>query len=205
MRCEYLPNDFEARLNGGVAFYDGKPVLINAAGGTIAICTFPEGQQIKRIEPDDPSLDISSPQLGYINTQRNCYYIYRKPARRYKQTLTHQAIDYYDPVNTDSVKNTPISLNDQFYSTNFKKMLENEYPPLDGVLKALNSETSKIKSRAISRDVALAIDSFGIVRVYYKMEEVGYINPGSTTVQVPGGTLAWVISKYLREYAWEVV
>jgi hypothetical protein len=205
MRLDYLPNDFEARLNGGVAFYGTQPVIISTLGERITISNFPSGEPIKEISKDDENLDISSPQLGYVNMNRNCYFVYRRPARRYKQTLTHQSIDYFDP-SADRREFTPgPDIRELFYSKNFASMLTDKYPPLDGVFAAFNSKTSKIKSRAISRDVALAIDSFGIIRVFYKMEEVGHINPGSTVVQVPSGTLAWVISEYLKDFSWEII
>jgi hypothetical protein len=188
-------------MNGGVAFYGGKPVLISAGGGLIAISDFPNGENPKNILAADPDLDLASPVLGYVNMPEYCLYVYRKPERKYKQTLTYGSIGWFDPSNMGV--SLALRQNNIFYTKHFKDMLENIYPNLNAVLKALGN--GKIKSRAISRNVALGVDSFGIIRVYYKMTEVGYISPGTTTVSVPEGKLAWVISKYLREYSWEVV
>lgn len=201
MRCKYLDQDYEQRMNGGIAFYDGKPVLITATRGIIHIQKFPEGDLIKDIKKDDPLLDLSSPALGYVNYKNACFYVYRKPERKYKQTLTSGAIGIFNPSSTkpdDSVR-----MEHLFMSTEFKAMLEGKYPKLADVMSGLNSGI-KIKGRAIDRDVAIARDSYGIVRVYYKFDEVGYINPGETVVRVPHTELAWVVSRYLKEYGWEV-
>lgn len=198
MHCKYLPQDYEARMNGGVAFYDGKPVLLSAVGGVVEICSFPNGDLIKRIVPDDPLLDLASPSLGYVNMTNRTYYVYRKPERKYKQTLTYGALAYFDPLE----EKLALRIQDVFYTENFKSMLEGKYPKFEAANAIVAKAENNVKSRAISRDVALAVDSFGIVRVFYKMDEVGHIDGKS--VIIPHSDLAWVVSKYLTGYGWEV-
>ena len=199
MRCKYLDQDFEARMHGGMAYYDGKPVLLHATRGAINIQSFPNGDNIKQIVKTDELLDLSSPVLGYVNFNLACVYTYRKPERKYKQTLTYGAIGVYDPTESKTAR---WDQNAVFYTEEFKNMLMDKYPKLDEVIKSLNG---KVVSRAISRDVALAKDSFGIIRVYYKFDEVGHITPGSMVVNIPSNHLAWVVSKYLETYVWKVV
>jgi hypothetical protein len=203
MRCEWLPQDWQTRLDGGIAFYDGEPVIMGTSGTKITINTFPTGNSIKSVKPDDPLLDLASPKLGYVNTVANCYYTYRRPERKYKQTLTYGSMSLFDPCLTPAER-LRVGMDTIFYSEGFLDMLTGKYPSVKEVLASFNTKVSKVKSRAISRNVCLALDSFGIIRVYYKMEEVGYIKPNEKTVRVPKGNLSWVISKYLSEFQWEI-
>lgn len=202
MRCKYLEQDYEQKMHGGVAFYDGKPVLVSATRGIINITDFPEQRERGRvIEKDDPLLDLSSPKLGYVNFKNGAYYIVRKPERKYKQTLTYGAISFWDPSTEKPVNASAEAI---FFSKEFAAMLLGVYPKVEDVIKTLNNENSKVKARAIDRDVCIAKDSYDIIRVYYKFDEVGIINQNETTVRVPKSELSWVISKYLRNYGWQV-
>ncbi len=199
MHCNYLPQDFATRMDGGVAFYDNKPVLISAdTQGNIIINSFPDGAKIKRIPAEDPLLDLASPRLGYVNLKEYSVYVYRKPERKYKQTLTYGSIGYYEPTSSGF----RIGVDTLFYSSPFREMLLNSYPTLKTAMENLNSK--KKVSVAINRNICLAVDSFGIIRVHYKMEEVGYIKPGEFTVRIPKSELAWVVSKYLEKFDWKV-
>lgn len=201
MHCKYLAQDFEQRMHGGIAFYDRKPVLVQASRGVISISDFPEQTRARNIDKDDPLLDLSSPTLGYINFKNDAFYVARKPERKYKQTLTFGAISLWNPsTNKASAQSTEAI----FYTKEFAAMLLGVYPKLEDVLKTLNNDTTKVKARAIDRDVCIAKDSYGIIRVYYKYDEVGHIEPGETIVRVPHTELAWVISKYLKIYGWQV-
>jgi hypothetical protein len=201
MHCKYLDQDFEQRMNGGVAYYDGKPVIVGASRGLITIVDFPEQINSRNIRKDDEKLDLTSPSLGYVNFKNHAYYVYRKPERKYKQTLTYGSVGLYDPSSNKPVTERAEAL---FYSKEMAAMFAGIYPKVGDVLKVLGSDLNKVKARAIDRDVCIAKDSYGILRVYYKFDEVGHINVGETIVRVPHTELAWVVSKYLKVFGWQV-
>ncbi len=198
MRCEYLDQDYEQRMHGGVCFYNGQPVYLNATRGILSYVDFPLGNNPPvEIEKDDPLLDISSPRLGYVNLKNRCVFTYRKPERKYKQTLTAGAVGIFDPYGDGQRQDVGV----MFGSEYFKNMLTDQYPTVKEAFKSLNGN---VYSRAINRNVALVKDTFGTIRVFYKFDEVGHLKLGENTVHVPNGQLSWVVSKYLEGYGWEI-
>jgi len=201
MHCNYLPQDWATRMHGGVAFYDNHPVTVAVDGATIYINSFPEGKIIKSIKFDDPLLDLASPKLGYVNLPKKAFYMYRRPERKYKQTLTWGSCSLFDPAKSpNNTRNDEIDR--VFLSTHMKDMLLDKYPSLTLVLASLKA--GKATSKAISKNVCLSADSFGIIRVFYKMDEVGFIKPDEKVVNVPKGKMAWVVSKYLENFDWVI-
>lgn len=198
MRCKYQEQDYATRMDGGIAFYDGRPVWMHVAGAVIAISNFPKGDNAKKISSADPLLDLASPKLGYVNYEGTAYYVYRRPERKYKQTLNYGSCSLHSPNGTKIVHH----IEHVFSSKGMLDTLNNKYPSLADTMARL--KTQKAKAVAISRNICLAIDSFGIIRVHFKMEEVGYINPGEKIVRVPKGAVAWIVSKYLEGYDWVV-
>lgn len=195
MRCDYLPQDIVTRVDNGIAFYKGKPVLIRVTGNLFNLYEVPSEKIIAQVAYGDPEIDLAAPRLGWVNTKTNCQYIFRRPERRYKQTLQHTALRAFNPMEEERVETI-------FWSKGFVDMLQNTYPKASDALKYL--DTGKIDGRAISKDVAIITDSFGIKRVYLKTEEVGRINPGEKIVNIPKDTLSWVVSKYLEGFDWVV-
>lgn len=208
MRVKYLPQDLNQRLHGGIAFYDGKPVMVSIGGdsGTsIFITSFPKEGELVEIDENDEKFDISSPALGWVNGKTRCLYVYRRPERKYKQTLSQSSVSFFNPLKNANDQNTFedfVDNNSMFFSEAFKNMLLNEYPSNEEVFKALDA--GKVKSRAINRDVAITVDSFGIARVYFKTEVVGVIRVDERVVDVPHSEHSWIISKYLSEFNWRV-
>jgi len=202
MRCKYLPQDYSARIHGGVAFYKGVPVLIHVRdNNTLDLVGFPTEEIVAHILPDDEDLDLSAPTLGYANYKKYAVYWYRRPDRKYKQTLTNSSCQGFYPGQEDAGWHTMNE--EQFYSNSLKNMLmDTGYPTLSEALLQLNGK--KVTSIAISRDIALYKDSYDITRVYYKTNEVGHILPSTGVVVVPEAENAWIISKYLSEINWTV-
>jgi hypothetical protein len=205
MRVKYLPQDHEARLNGGIVFYDEKPYYLALASTTEA-----QLQPIYRKESsgsfivklNDPKIDISSPKLGFVNTKTEAVYVMRAPARRYKQLLQY-TMATGEAVMTGNMYGGD-RLHDIIHSSNGEKMLVGDYPSLETVRKILEESVSKVTSRAISRNIAIARDSYDILRVYYKLDLIGNIDRKTNTVKIPKGENAWVVSKYLEGYDWKV-
>ena len=205
MRVKYLPNDVNARLDGGICFYDGRPYVIYTHGlnGTTGNLRPLHGSRRDfLVHLNDEKLDISSPELGYINSGDNAFYIMRSPDRRYKQTLSSTSMV---GLKIDGRVLSGDSVADVIFSESGERMFLNIYPTLKEALTFLEeAKSKKTRSVAFHRDVALAKDSFGITRVYFKGKEVGRIKPKTKTVIVPEGTLAWVVSRYLEHFDWEV-
>lgn len=207
MRVKYLPNDVTARLDGGICFYNNHPYTMMTGGGGGNTCILRPLHGTRReqlVSLKDEGLDISSPILGYVNTKNEAIYVMRSPDRRYKQTLSPTSII---GMTISGRVLTGESLTEAIFSKNGEDMLLNKYPTLEEALKFIESGTTTKRSSlsiAFNRDVALAKDSFGITRVYFKGKEVGRIKPKTKIVIVPEGNLAWVVSQYLEHFDWEV-
>ncbi len=205
MRVKYLPQDVNARLDEGICFFRGRPYLINTrdGNGTSASLRALDGRgKSIPVQLNSDELDISAPELGYINYDNKAYYAMRSPDRKYKQTLQYSSMVAQLCGSTRTIGGD--NLAHALYSENGEKMLLNVYPTLQEALAFVSAKGGKNRSMAFHRDVALLQDSFGIVRVYFKGSEVGRIKPGTKTVTVPNGDLAWVVSKYLDEFDWKV-
>ena len=198
MRCKFLEQDYEQRLNGGLVFFKKKPVLVHATLGRIDLYGFPDNERIATVLPNDENLDISAPRLGYVNISSRAVYVYRRPLRQYKQSLTVGSLTTFTPMARGGA-----NINDIFNTKQFAEMLVNKYPPLDAAIKFLSTKNGR--GMAISRNVALVRDSYGFVHVFFKMEEVGIIEDLSKRViTVPNSTMAKVVSKCLSGFDWEI-
>jgi len=195
MRCDYLPQDIITRVDNGICLYKGSPVLIRVNGNLFYLYEIPSEKLVAQVPFGDPEIDLAAPRLGWVNTKSTCYYVYRRPERRYKQTLQAASLRVFNPMDEESAERI-------FWTKGFVDMLQSIYPTVGDALKVLDA--GKIHGRAISKDVAIITDSFGIKRVYLKTEEVGRINPGEKTVNIPKDTLSWVVSKYLEGFDWVV-
>lgn len=211
MRCKYLPQDLNARLHGGIAFYNKKPVYVEIVDSHIRLYTL-NGNFIGIIPENDELFDISSPQLGYVNVRSSSksingrvIYLERIPSRRYKQTLTPASVNAFFPY----LKKGPESdasyvLETIWRSECFEDMLLGKYPTLEEAILSLSKVSPRTYAVAINRDVALYKNSFGQMKVYFKNDEVGYIRPGENIVRIPPSGRSWVISKYLDGFSWEI-
>jgi len=162
--------------------------------------------QAKKITPDDPKLDISTPPLGYFNYSEDEYskavYIERLPVRKWRQGL--DADDGRNcNISCKGLKGNRFSIISArtIYSKGYEDLVLNEYPHLDVALSKLKSD--RVSSIAINRDIALSKFE-KIISVFYKRKEVGYMEIGSKVVKVPKEENSRIITKFLNEIAWEV-
>lgn len=203
MRVKYLPQDHGARLNGGICFYKGHPYVLYVVGDNthaeLRKLSSPK-KQGEIVELSSEDLDISSPLLGYVNYNNSTFYTMRSPERRYKQLVEPATLVAQE---CGVTKPTMIDTGSMLLSTSGENMFLGEYPSLKEATSLITSK--KVKAIAIHRYIALCMDSFGIIRVYYKNKEAGRIkHPGMNVVSVPKGELAWIVSKYLDGYDWIV-
>ena len=205
MRVKYLPQDVNARLDEGICFFKGLPYVINTRDGngtTGRLSKLDGSGKSINVSLTSDDLDISAPELGYINYDGRAYYVMRSPDRRYKQTLQYSSMLAQVCGSTRTIGGD--NLHAALHSSHGENMFLNVYPTLSEALAFVSTKGGKNRSMAFHRDVAVLQDSFGIVRVYFKGSEVGRIKPGTKTVSVPSGDTAWVVSKYLSEFDWEV-
>lgn len=203
MRCKFASTDLSQRLNDTICRFKGIPYQVKYEGGDeLALRSlYPPRGIIDVIKSDNIFFDISTVPLGYVQvTPDTVAYISRKPARIYKQGLSQESVicDYLS--GNDFQKKPAFSI----FSEPMYNMILDKYPDLNTVLSIL---TSKEKSTeiAISRDVALKSNpDLHITYVCYKNNEIGFIINGTKKVIIPNGGMAWVISKYLSSFTWEV-
>ena len=210
MRCKYLPQDLTARLDDSVCRYRGEPVYVRVNGDRLRLFDLTNMQKWKwEIIYTDPEFDISSPLLGYMNTDvinlsnNKCYYVRRKPVRRYKQGFNLVASTFSMLDGTLERKRDISSL---MYSKGMKECITGVYPTLDQVLDFFkkNFKPGETLEAAVTREIALQVGKNGVVNVFYKEFEVGWMTLKENVVHIPSGDWAWVISKFMQPLNWRV-
>ena len=200
MRCRIPDRDLTQRLDQTICRYKGHPYYVRHGDMNTLYLYDLENRQTRLhvINKNDVELDISSVPLGYLQLNKyiTCY-VSRKPARIYKQGVT------LDSLNVDPLPGDRASIIN-IYSKAFKDMILGNYPPLFQTVEMLRASPESM-SVCISRDIALKWDpKFMLIYVYYKNEEAGWIPDRSHTVIVPGREQAWIVSKLLHGFGWEI-
>lgn len=140
---------------------------------------------------DSPDLDISSIELGYFQDEDGAYYARRQTSKKYKQGVSPSNISVFsaginkDPRRFDLVNHK-----------GFARMLDDKYPEitnLNGTLSAM-SEGAQV---ALSKDVAVEKDVFGIIKVFVRQVPAGYVTPGSSGIVYRKTRVNWVFEEML--------
>ena len=204
MNCPWTePQDLQKYMNGVVVLYDEQPIQCNYDGvDHLVVYDLLTQKALKKIKPNDPLLDIESPEIGYMNRtdpngNNTVYWLEREPHRQWQQGLTKANTCTYkiDGGMVGAYQNL-------FYSQGLIDMIVGKYPTLQEAFVLLK----KYKEIAISRSVAIEGNPEKYpANIYYKGEKVGYIEPGTMVVKVPSSTKAWIVSKFLGQFTWEVV
>jgi hypothetical protein len=161
---------------------------------------------IATIPPDDPLFDTASPPLGYMNYKDDVIHVTRPPVRRARQGIDTRNLSF----RVLGGRGCPYHTEHLLFSKNFEEMVLGKYPKLEAALKKLRESWKKDYkcglSIAVTRDIALKIKETGIIDVWHKEANIGYILPKNpNTVIVPEREDAWIISRYLaHELSWEV-
>lgn len=198
--------DLELKLYGTVCRYKGVPVYIGQTSAKLLhLYDITRKESVASISPNDPDFDTATPQLGYMNYEDQVYYVSRPPLRR-----TRQGIDTRNTVFKPLVGRFNYPPEHLLYSVQFRDMVMGNYPKLDSVLENMRASWKKDYNiglqKAVTRHIALMIKGSGIIDVWYKEQNIGYILPSKPdTVVVPDREDAWVISRYLsHELSWKV-
>lgn len=133
--------DVNMRLNHSVVKYEDKFFYVSCDGMNIILTHLVTNTPIHRISANSAKLDVSSPELGYVNLRVPAF-ISRMPVRRQKQGCAVENLSFrqhgrsvVDVVNAAT-----------FRSQEFLDMLEGKYPKFAQCL------TSPNKSYAFHRD-----------------------------------------------------
>lgn len=179
-------NDVYARLNNTVCRYDGEPVYINVDTGEVTgtiVCNFYHASKrdpaFIQCNTIDPLFDESSPELGYMNHDKQVLYLARVPARMNQQGLSIANVVVFRKGGEKQRNVTILELR----SDGFRNMIVNDYRPFD---KALNKmmDQRKIKGLAFHKHAALQYIDGNSLGVLYRARLVGMFNPRTERVDL---------------------
>lgn len=189
MRNKYTGQDIRARLENTIIRYNGKPYICGCEGEIIVLYDVISKAIMHRKEPDDPGLDVSSIDLGYMNLEipRKCaVYLRRNPLRQYRQGVDLRNLEY--EVLTLPKHRFGISY-EYMNCQGFLDSYEGKFPSFKKATAMLLVEGWF--SAALSKDVAILRDG-DVFKVSFKGGEVGWGKLGSNHVLVPKTEVSWV-------------
>jgi hypothetical protein len=214
MSCLYESfEDLQNRLSGSVCRYDGEAVYVNVESASkITLYSLDQSTILFTIKPKDPKFDISSPELGYMNYDTparfslskryppEAIYVRRVPYRRYKQGISADCVRTFD------VSGHPRGYNYFMLSDGMKVLIENRgYPSYATALRTLVNQEgpyeNKIKSIAVSQELALSMEESGLVLVYFRTQNIGYIEPNSIRVNLTQDPFSFIYPEVMRKYS----
>jgi hypothetical protein len=166
------------RLDGSLVRYKDKVFLGRVDGSYIGLYDIYEyantmGVAAKhKISWNDEDLDIRAIHVGYINYDKQAYYITRPPFRKQKQGTAVSNV-YAAPAGT--LKFGPVA-NSLFFSQGLKDAVHLVYPPYKEAVKKVVKDQN-LKSIAFSPEFALNTkDETGVV-LYCDQTRVGQLDP----------------------------
>lgn len=195
-----LSQDVRDRLNGCILRYDDKLVFCTQeTASTLLLFNMDQSTIIGKIQVDDPLLDISSIELGYMNLENNqketvVRYAKRHPQKQYAQGLRPDHISWY----TIDGQETSATVGRGMYNytqEGFAQSIYGSFPVFDAI------EWETLNEIALSQMVALKKIDIGLILVYFRTRNVGYIEPGKRVVKVPDDDSAWVVHRYLQNFS----
>lgn len=203
MRNKYRGQDIRARLENTIIRYNGKPYLCGCEGETIVLYDIISKAVMHKKNPDDPGLDVSSIDLGYVNilVPRECaVYLIRNPVRQYRQGVDLRALEY------DALTPPKYRFGVDHGYMNCQGFLDSYEGKFPSFKKAIKNLEEGALSVALSKDVAILKDADGVLKVYFKQQEVGWIRPGTNKVLLPKTETSWITLFNLNMIeGWEVI
>lgn len=179
------PEDAYMRLDGSVVKYKDDYYYACSARDTFKLTLYdlPTKKEKLVINPNSPDLDVRSVPLGYMNDRPDrALFIYRVPFRKQKQGISPEnimCIHDYTPGAELSIGQGAI------FSLSFYKMLKNDYPDFEELLKTNLTGKSSF-NQAFSRDFSLGYAGGGkdSLDLFFKAIKVGTINKKSGMAEI---------------------
>lgn len=195
-----LEKDLQDRLSHSIIRYDGVPYLcVYEKKGRLSLYHPVTSEKIKEIKPDDPLLDISSIEVGYMNmctahtnNKNRVFYLVRLTKKKYIQGLTVGGLYAYT---IDNEANSLTHDVDIIRTDGFYKSITGDFPTIGNLLTTMRAG----EQWAVAQDVALRKSRLGLTTLYYRNKELGYFEDGSDVFKCKDKYL-WVFERYLSRF-----
>ncbi len=215
--CNYrLLKDLQDRLDGTICRYGGKAYYISVGSEEkINLYDVERRREIfKVISPDDPELDISFAECGYMNftpteKQQKTYglgpegvvlYVTRNTSKKYKQG---NYPSYTQLLNISGSPSNKFDYATVCFSRGMVDFIEGVYPSPLQVLKEFSELKGKVSEVAVSPEIALRKESVGVIFVYYRGTQMGWIAPDTMNIVVTDHELKWVVERHMTRLTWK--
>lgn len=163
--------DTRQRINRTICSYDGKPVFVQV-DGVNEISIWPLRRDVGNIPPKkvrvtDKKFSYASAPLGYMNYQKNAFYVMRVPNRQTRAGISSEILST-DPA---------IPPAEFFMSKAFENCIMGTHPSLPTALKSLSKDHNSV---AIHRHLALfKLPSRHIYELRYRGAAIGAFDSNS--------------------------
>lgn len=205
--------DIQARLGGCIFWYDDDVYTVTVHGSEkLSLHRPTDGVMLKMIRPDDPLLDVSSIEVGYVNIMTDkgnvVRYASRSTAKNWKQGISNQNLRY-SGINSQDEKagfiRTGDALGNQHITNTpgFVDSIKGVFPTLSEAMEHLTKTRGQTEI-AVSQSVAITKSGIGPMMVHIRMQDVGWIAPNDTVVKVPSGSIDWIVERTLRSVGMSV-
>ncbi len=214
MPCLYeTVQDLTDRLHGTICRYKGRAGYVSVQSKNeiwlMDICE--QSTVLSRFKPNDPDFDISSAEIGYMNFELNpstmkyhrkedntpcVIWIDRLPQRRYRQGLYSECLEM-SAIDGKSARQNMHGV--AMSSRGMIDMIEGAYPPFRTALGVIRNRKFELSEVALSKDVAMQATDSGMVLVYIRCNNIGWIAPCEQAVTIkPDAPEGWLIRKMLN-------
>lgn len=195
-----LEKDIQDRLSYSIIRYDGVPYLaVYEKKGKLGLFHPVTSEKFGDIKFDDPLLDISSIEVGYMNlntaftgNKNKVFYLVRNTKKKYAQGLTSGNLLGF------TIDNEACNLTldiDVTRTKGFYESITGEFPIISDLLNTMRAG----EQWAVAQDVALRKSRLGLTTLFYRTKELGYFEEGSDTFKCKDKYL-WVFERYLSRF-----
>lgn len=170
--------DDVARLVYGICFYKSEPMYVcSTSGMRLWLVTLPQiiGQELRadlmqKPAVDDKHLDLSSPELGYMNLPEDgAVYIVRAPKRQIHPLINKDLVGWTGPFGGFQAIGQHL-----FLSQQFKDMLTKTYPSFNKVFSV--AKKPGFMGQAFDKDFCLGIGDPDLT-LYMQSKPAGVYQP----------------------------
>lgn len=152
-----------SRLSGTVVFHKGSPVYVYNVHSWDEVEVASCGRYSIHYYCPFNELDLNPPKLGFVNTDYQCQYLVRDPARQWKQGFRQNQISR-EGFRTPNINSVEMS-----------NMYRNVYPSLDNCIELLSC--GEAESQAFHKLFAISLLEKSKFRLLFKTKVVANLIP----------------------------
>jgi len=173
--------DTHMRLNGTIAFYKGKPVMVAVQDGMqedkdkISVRTL-NGRKWATIKVTDPEFSYDAPKLGYVNMGTDTVWVARASVRQQKAGLPRAGLY----LSSCFLENIPYRAEHVHDTKNLEAALLDNYPSFDESLQKIIDR--EVNSIAFNREFALGWQNNRNIMLAVRNRTVGVYDPDERRV-----------------------